>query len=120
MKFKSEKQIQKEVIHFLQFLENQGTLYFLRTQSGMVKIRGEYGEDDRFFKTGKIGCPDIVVCWNPKGRNSCKGKFIGIEIKTATGKITERQREAQERIERAGGIYLEIRDVNQLQWLREK
>jgi hypothetical protein len=103
-------------MHFLQFLENQGNLYFLRTQTGMVQTN-----EGRFFKTGKQGAPDIVVCWNPKGRNSCvdKGRFIGIEIKAEKGKQSPAQKEAKKRIENAGGIYLEIRDVNQLAWLRE-
>ena len=100
---KSEKQIQKEVIDYLQWLENMGIVYFMRTGSGMVKVKGEEGKKDRMFKTGKVGAPDITCCW--------RGKFVGIEIKSHKGKQTDAQLKAQWKIEGAGGLYLLVRDV---------
>lgn len=108
MKDKSEKQIQKEVMDYLQWLENLGALYFLRTQTGFFKIAGT----NRMFKTGKIGAPDISCCW--------RGQFIGIEIKTLKGKQTDAQKETQKKIEEAGGRYLIVRDVKNIVWLKEE
>lgn len=57
---------------------------------------------------GKSGAPDIVVCYH--------GKFIGIEVK-APGKLgtqTKLQKQAQEKIEQAGGVYLLVDNVEQV------
>ena len=105
---KPEKQIQKEVMDYLQWWENLGELYFLRTQSGFVKI----ANTNRMFKTGKIGAPDIICCW--------RGRFIGIEVKSSKGRQTEAQKEAQKKIESAGGLYLIVRDLKDLEWLRRE
>ena len=109
---KLEKQIQREVIDYLQWLENMGIVYFMRTQSGMIPITGKTGKVNRMFKTGKVGAPDITCCW--------KGKFVGIEIKAEKGKQTDAQIEAQTRIEEAGGLYFLVRDVGELRWFKEE
>lgn len=42
------------------------------------------------------GVPDILACY--------RGRFIAIEMKNETGKVSEAQREEMARIEAAGGI----------------
>ena len=49
------------------------------------------------------GAPDIVVCY--------KGRFIAVEGKTYKGQQSGWQREMQEKITKAGGVYAVIRSV---------
>ena len=51
---------------------------------------------------GKSGIPDIVAI--------VSGEFIGIEVKSATGKPTELQKICGRQIEEAGGTWLVVRD----------
>lgn len=91
-----EKQIQKAVLDYLSYLKN---IYYFRAGSGI--IRTELGN---YFKSGKSGCPDIIICY--------KGVFIGFEIKTATGKQSDVQRIAEETINNSGGKYFIIRSLD--------
>tara|TARA_R110000868_G_scaffold206995_3_gene455960 strand:- start:1060 stop:1356 length:297 start_codon:yes stop_codon:yes gene_type:complete len=49
---------------------------------------------------GKSGIPDIIAIVN--------GEFIGIEVKSATGKPTELQKICGKQIEEAGGTWLVV------------
>jgi len=53
---------------------------------------------------GRSGIPDIICC--------VKGKFIAIEVKSATGKLTELQKYELEKITEAGGVALVINGLN--------
>lgn len=103
-----ESTIQKGVIKYLQHLENLGHLYFFRSGAGAVKIKGK-DKKERYFKTGKKGCPDITVCY--------RGGFYGLEIKSPTGRQTANQKKAQQAIEQARGKYYLIRDVLEVEKL---
>lgn len=105
-----ESQIQKQVINYLSLLENTGRLFFFRAGSGFIKISNTKGKD-RFFKTGKAGCPDIVCCY--------KGYFLGLEIKTQKGKQSNHQKNVQKRIEQNGGKYFIVRDINDVEYILE-
>jgi hypothetical protein len=59
------------------------------------KMRAANG---RVVSFGVPGCPDIIGCY--------RGRFIGIEVKTLTGKQREAQVRFQSALERAGGIYV--------------
>ncbi len=100
-----ESDIQKEILHYLQILENRGTIYFIRCNVFQGKIKRANGTDG-FIKQAKAGAPDIIIC--------CEGKFIGLEIKTETGKQSDLQKAAQLKIEKAGGKYFIIRSVRDL------
>jgi hypothetical protein len=50
------------------------------------------------------GWPDIVACW--------RGRFVGIEVKSEHGRQKPHQRVMQERIEKAGGMYVLARCVD--------
>ena len=59
------------------------------------------GSDVFYFKEhgglyGTSGIPDIVCCY--------KGRFLGFEAKLPGGRLTELQKRAIDRINRAGGI----------------
>lgn len=98
----TETQIQRAICELLQYLENQGKLYFFRSGSGAIKT-----ESGNYFKTGKVGCPDITLCM--------AGRFIGLEVKTEKGRQTDSQKDAQKRIEKAGGIYYIVRSVRDVE-----
>jgi Holliday junction resolvase len=48
----------------------------------------------------RAGVPDLLVCKPPEGR------FIGIECKTKSGKLSELQIYNGEKIKKAGGIFI--------------
>jgi len=96
-----EKQIQKQILDYLQGLYSYGVVYFFRSGSGKLKVKGGY------FKTGRNGCPDITVI--------CKGKFIGIEVKTKDGVQSVAQLKAQREIEKAGGFYYIVTSVEEVE-----
>ena len=97
-----EKEIQKVIIEYLQYLENRSLLYFFRSGAGAMKL-----DSGRYFKTGKAGCPDITVC--------IKGKFVGLEVKTDKGIQSVSQLNAQRQIEKAGGFYYIVRSVKEVE-----
>ena len=51
----------------------------------------------------KNGAPDMVVCY--------RGRFIAVEGKTYKGQQQGWQREMQEKVSKAGGVYAVIRSV---------
>ncbi len=62
----------------------------------------------------KPGDPDLIACIN--------GRFVGIEGKTPSGRISQAQLERKEEIEHANGYYLIVRSkadfIDQIQALR--
>lgn len=95
----SEAQIQRGVIDLLALTSKRIPMYFFRSAAGMVRT-----EQGRMFKTGKPGTPDITICF-------CTGIFVGFEIKSATSRQSELQKQAQREIEAAGGFYFIIRSM---------
>ena len=83
---------------YLTMIEAHHKLYWFRSASGAVQTAS-----GRFFKSGKPGVPDISVIFN--------GQFIGLEIKTATGRQSPAQKKAQAEIESSGGKYYIIRSL---------
>ena len=66
------------------------------------------GSDIFYFKEhgsayGANGVPDIVCCY--------KGRFLGLEAKLPAGRLTELQKRAIDRINRAGGIARRVESV---------
>lgn len=75
-----------------------GTLAW-RNQTGA--LRDQNGQLVRF---GVPGSPDILACR--------AGRFIGIEVKTHTGRQSIQQQRFQAALERAGGLYIVARSVD--------
>lgn len=65
---------------------------------------GAVQDGDRFVRYGLKGQPDIFLILN--------GRFIGIEVKTRTGRQSEAQKQWQRNCERAGGLYILARSVD--------
>ena len=68
------------------------------------------GEDVFFWKEhggpyGTSGIPDIIICY--------KGRFIGMECKLPDGRLTELQKRAISKINRAGGIARRVESVSE-------
>ena len=53
---------------------------------------------------GRSGIPDIICC--------SKGRYVAIEAKSATGKVSELQKYELEKIANAGGVALVINGEN--------
>jgi len=98
-----ESEIKKNICDYLQILENQGKIYFTRNNSFQGKIKRVNGSEG-YIKNNKLGTPDFLICY--------QGKYIGLEVKTESGKQSAEQKKAQKAIERAGGIYYIVKNVN--------
>lgn len=67
------------------------------------------GSDVFFWKEwggpySAAGIPDIICCY--------KGRFLGLEAKLPGGRLTELQKRALEKINRAGGIGRRVESVD--------
>ena len=76
------------------------------------KYLASLGSDIFFWKEhggpyGTSGVPDIICCY--------KGRFLGLEVKLPTGVLTELQKRAIEKINRAGGLASRVECVADVQ-----
>jgi hypothetical protein len=89
-----------------------------RQNQGAIPCKGGY----RRFN-GLAGVADIlavVPTFPAMGSGLAVGRLVGVECKIAAGRQTPAQREFQRRLEDAGGAYLVVRDVRELEaWLAE-
>ncbi|MDD5374453.1 VRR-NUC domain-containing protein [Acidithiobacillus sp.] len=92
-----EKVIQKDI---LRWLTDTDILHW-RQNSGTVFAGG------RVIKLGEEGLPDIVCVIPPSGH------FLGLEVKSAKGKLRPAQKEFAERIRSIGGSYVVVRTLEQ-------
>ena len=103
-----EKEIQSTIMAYLSWQKN---IYYFRSASGGFKT-AEYKGKSSFFRTGKVGCPDIIVCK--------EGRFIGLEVKTEKGKQSPAQKLAEQDIIQAGGEYHLVRNMEDVVKIIEK
>jgi hypothetical protein len=63
---------------------------------------------------GKIGCPDILICW--------RGIFVAIEIKAENGVVAAAQLVQLKLIQAAGGVAAVVRgfDVQRLEAIKQQ
>lgn len=99
----SEYQIERSICDYLKAKK----LFFWKTIS-----TGFYDAQlGRFRKQvspyARKGVPDILLVY--------KGKLIGIEIKSATGRLSDSQRAFGEELLLAGGIYFVARSIEDVQ-----
>lgn len=98
-----ESEIQSGIIDFLSILEEQGKLFFQRTNN--TTVYDPAGKRFRSLSKGqKKGFPDILVLK--------KGKAIGIEIKTSIGKQSKEQKAIEERFKKNGAEYYIVRSLD--------
>ena len=77
--------------------------------AAIKKYLASLGSDVFFFKEhggpyGTSGVPDIICCY--------KGRFLGLEVKLPGGRLTELQKRALDKINRAGGIARRVESVD--------
>ncbi len=90
-----ESEIQKAI---LEYLKLKG--YFCwRNNSGAFKT-----ERGGFYRMGIKGAPDIFLIK--------EGRFIGLEVKTRLGTLSEAQEAFKVALEAAGGTYLIVRSLD--------
>lgn len=94
----SEKAIQASIC---QWLDWKGIFYSV-TDSSLYFVDGKPRQ-----KVKTTGMPDLIVCWH--------GLFIGIEVKTRTGRLRPAQIECHKRIKKAGGIVIIARCLEDVQ-----
>lgn len=93
----SEKQLQNRIIEFLN-QATKGTFW----QNDSIGIRGRKREN----KYRPNGVPDVL--------GVIAGQFVGIEVKSKTGKLLPSQIEFSARFTAAGGYYFVIKSIDDL------
>lgn len=108
-----EKIIQDTIINYLRVLENQGAVCATRTATfnGLIDVprfdgRGGGRRVKVSMHTGRDGWPDITAVIH--------GFFVGIEVKTDTGRQSADQRKVQAAITSAGGQYFVVRSLDEM------
>mgnify|MGYP002736311330 FL=1 len=81
------------------------------------KYLASLGSDVFFWKEhgsvyGTNGVPDIICCY--------KGRFLGLECKLPGGRLTELQKRAIEKINRAGGVACRVERVEDVKRVIER
>lgn len=78
--------IKKEICDYLDTVPG---LFYWRAQGGSY---------------GTPGVPDLVCCY--------KGRWVGLEVKTHAGRVSEYQKAFKRRAEAAGGVYEVVRSAD--------
>lgn len=99
--FSSEQEVQKAIIDYLQY---HRVFCWKQNNTGVYKH-----STGRYIPSGKKGLPDIVAVVG--------GKFVGIECKRKGGVQTESQKLFQTQLERAGGLYILARSIEDVECL---
>ena len=98
-----ESEIQSAIIDYLKILDQQGTLFFHRSNNNTVY--DPIGKRFRSLAKGqKKGFPDILVLFH--------GKCIGIEVKTDTGRQSKEQKEIEKSFLKQGFEYYVVRSLD--------
>lgn len=91
----AESDIQSAILRYLQLKH----IFHYRNNTGAFRT-----ERGGFYRFGEVGSPDIICV--------VKGRYIGIECKSSTGKLNENQEDFKERLEDAGGLYITARSLD--------
>ena len=91
--------------HYLNYLENQKKLVFIRNNSGaFINPRGN------FFKMGRPGSPDFFIFLKD-------GKSLHLEVKNEKGRQNVRQLDYEMKIANLGHRYCIVRSVTEVERL---
>lgn len=122
MKFKqSEAQTLNAIREYLQILENQGKILFIRNNSFAGRIVRKDGSQG-YVKNNKRGWSDFIV-WKEiigflsQGTSGAVGRWLGtyfIEIKSSSGKLHSDQVAFAEQVRKLGGQYHVVRAVDEV------
>lgn len=99
----SEAQIERQICNYLSlrryfFWKNTSSGYFDAAKKRFRKHSSPYVRN---------GTPDIILIH--------MGQFIGLEVKTSTGRQSDAQKSFQKDLESAGARYFLVRSIDQLQ-----
>lgn len=83
----------------LAVLETRRDLFCWGNNSGAFKL------GTRFVRFGYAGSPDIIGLLSD-------GRFLGIEVKTGSGRLSPAQKVFRDRVSGLGGFYLEARAID--------
>lgn len=102
MKGLLEKSIEKQV---LRWLGSKDIFAFKVKSTGTFDpVRKRFRTSSPFYRKG---CPDVLVVY--------KGFFVGLEIKTKTGRVSPHQKIFHADVKKAGGFVFVVRDVTELE-----
>lgn len=103
-----EIEIQHTICEYLAFREKQRMLMFWRQNTNAMYDVSK-GIHRRMPQHAKKGVPDIIVIKN--------GQFIGLEVKSATGRISDEQRIFEAYVKEHGGFYYIVRSLEDVRKL---
>lgn len=95
----TEAQIQRAILDYLAYRN----VFHWRANTGAGYFRNK-GGGERFVRFGEKGMADIFCVVG--------GQVYGLEIKRSNGKQSAEQVEWQERFEKAGGVYILARSID--------
>lgn len=90
-----EAEIQAAILDYLRLKGH----FFWRNNSGAFRT-----ERGGFYRVGTPGAPDIIGCVD--------GKFVGLEVKTAKGKLSDEQEAFAHALRAFGGQYHVVRSID--------
>lgn len=93
-----EKDVQKAILDYLGYKK----IFHYRNNSGAFKT-----ERGGFYRFGATGSPDIVCC--------VRGRYVGIECKAPKGRQSPNQKIFQENLEKAGGLYILAKSIEDVE-----
>ena len=94
----SEKDIQRAILDWLAVHR----IFHYRQNTG-----GFRDSQNHFYRFGHVGAPDIVAVVD--------GRYVGIEVKGPKGRQREEQKQFQQDLERAGGVYVLARGLEEVE-----
>ena len=126
----TEAEVKKGVEDYLQYLMNQGKLWYARLNAGDIPIENKDGSR-RMFKGVKAGTADFIVIQGGEVQmvhttqqrihKTHPIAFVTfIECKSTKGKIREEQEEFAEQIKSLNCKYFVVRDADEMQGILER
>lgn len=100
-----ESKIQTSIEIMLQTQEKIGNLFYIKNNSGAISFNRPNGSQG-YMRAGKKGSSDFIVFF--KG-----GKTVFLEVKTATGKQQDSQKEFEKLATSLGYEYVLVRSVQE-------
>ena len=107
-----ENQIQSSILQYLQLLENQVKLTYLRNNSFAGKIKRADGSSG-WINNNRRGSADIIVFL-------VGGRALFVAVKNEKGKQSDNQKQYQELVEKLGFKYVVARCIDDVAWSMEE
>jgi len=101
-----ESAIQTAIQDYLQLLENQGRLVYIKNNSGAIPVQGKFGRQ-RFVRFGKKGSSDFLAFMN--------GYTLFLEVKAPKGRQSKFQKAFQQMVEGQGFEYHIVYSVDEVE-----